>query len=93
MPNFYIFQAVIHLVLGIVGGRLLNPGMLTSWLVHVPWAIWTIGLLIRAGVVANPYWNSDLRDALMVVVGMAMAGLILNIRYRLKLRREQARGS
>jgi hypothetical protein len=91
MPYFYIFQAVIHLLLGIVGKRLLNPGMVTSWLVHVPWAIWTIGLLVRAGVVTNPYWNSDLRDGLMVILYMAVAGLILNIRYRLKLHRRRQR--
>jgi hypothetical protein len=93
MPYFYILQAVIHLVLGIVGKRILNPGMVTSWLVHVPWAIWTIGLLVRAGAVTNPYWNSDLRDGLMVVLYMAIGGLILNIRYRLKLRGQQRRQS
>jgi hypothetical protein len=86
MPYFYIAQAVIHLALGIIGKRLLNPGMITAWLVHVPWAVWTIGLLVRAGETANPYWNTDFRDGLMVVLYMAIAGLILNIRYRLKLR-------
>jgi hypothetical protein len=84
MPYFYIFQAVIHLILGIVGKRILHPGMVTSWLVHVPWAIWTIGLLVQAGEVTNPYWNRDLLDGLSVVLYMAIAGLILNIRYRFK---------
>jgi hypothetical protein len=86
MPYFYIVQAVIHLVLSIIGKRLYTPGLATAWLLHVPWAVWTIGLLMQAGEIANPYWNRDLLDSLTVVLYMAVAGLILNIRYRLKLR-------
>ena len=84
IPYFFIFQAVIHLMLGIVGKRFLNPGMVSAWLVHVPWAIWTIWLLAQAGVIANPYWNDSLRDGLMGVVFMVFAAAILLIRYRLK---------
>lgn len=91
MPYFYIFQALIHLFLGVVGKRFLNPGMITSWLVHVPWAIWTIWLLVQAEMIANPYWNTDLRDGLMVVLYMVIAGLILQARYKLKQRRQQYR--
>ena len=71
MPYFFILQAVVHLMLGIVGKRLLNPGMVSAWLVHVPWGIWTIWLLVRAGVITNPYWN------------LAVAGVILLTRYKL----------
>jgi len=57
LPYFVIFQAVVHLIIGIVGKRFLNPGMVSAWLVHVPWGIWTIWMLVRAGVIVNPYWN------------------------------------
>ncbi len=84
IPYFFIFQALIHLILGIVGKRFLNPGMVSAWLVHVPWAIWTIWLLVQAGVIANPYWNDYLWDGLLGVVFMVFAGIFLLIRYRLK---------
>jgi len=84
MPYFFIFQAVIHLILGIVGKRFLNPGMVSAWLVHVPWGIWTIWLLVQAGVIVNPYWNNYLRDGLLVCFYMLIAGGILLLRYRLK---------
>jgi hypothetical protein len=73
---------VVHLMLGIVGKRLLNPGMLSAWLVHVPWGIWTIWLLVRAGVITNPYWNDYLLQGLEIIVALAAAGLFLWIRYR-----------
>jgi hypothetical protein len=84
MPYFFIFQAVIHLILGIVGKRFFNPGMLSAWLVHVPWGIWTIWLLVQAGVIVNPYWNHYLRDGLMICFYMVIAAVILYARYRLK---------
>ena len=84
MPYFFIFQAVVHLILGIAGKRFINPGMTSAWLVHVPWGIWTIGLLVRAGVIANPYWNGYLRDGLMGAVYMVFAAIILLVRHRLK---------
>jgi hypothetical protein len=84
MPYFFIFQAVIHLLIGIVGKRFLNPGMVSAWLVHVPWGIWTIGLLVQAGVIVNPYWNDFLRDGLLVCVYMVVAAVILYVRYKLK---------
>jgi hypothetical protein len=86
IPYFYILQALLHLVLGIFGKRLLNPGMLTAWLVHVPWGIWTIWLLVRAGVIANPYWNAYLLNGLEIILAMAIAGLLLFVRYK---RRQQ----
>jgi hypothetical protein len=67
MPYSYIFQAVVHLILGIVGKRFLNPGMVPAWLVHVPWGIWTIRLLVPAGVIA---------------VAISIAGPLLLARYK-----------
>ncbi|HTX89595.1 MAG TPA: HXXEE domain-containing protein [Anaerolineales bacterium] len=87
LPYFVIFQAVVHLVIGIVGKRFFNPGMLTAWLVHVPWGIWTILLLMRAGVIVHPYWNSYLRDGLLINLALPVAGLILWIRYKRRQRR------
>ena len=84
IPYFFIFQAVIHLVLGIVGKRFFNPGMVTAWLVHVPWGIWTIWLLIQAGVITNPYWNEYLRDGLSICFYMVIAGVVLYIRHKFK---------
>jgi hypothetical protein len=91
MPYFFIFQAVVHLILGIVGKRFLNPGMVSAWLVHVPWGIWTIGLLVQAGVITNPYWNEYLRDGLSVtVVLMPLMALALLVRHKLSQLRKNA---
>ncbi len=87
LPYFFIFQAVIHLILGIAGKRFLNPGMVSAWLLHVPWGIWTIWLLVQAGVIANPYWNSGLRDGLLIVLAMMLANRFLVARYK---RRQQS---
>jgi hypothetical protein len=84
IPYFFIFQAVIHLILGIVGKRFFNPGMVSAWLVHVPWGIWTIWLLIQAGVIVNPYWNEYLRDGLSICFYMVIAGIILYVRHKFK---------
>jgi hypothetical protein len=84
VPYFFIFQAVIHLILGIVGKQFLNPGMVSAWLVHVPWGIWTIWLLVQGGVIVNPYWNTYLRDGLLICVYMMVAAVLLYVRYRLK---------
>ncbi|HTX80418.1 MAG TPA: HXXEE domain-containing protein [Longilinea sp.] len=85
MPYFVIFQAVLHLVLGVIGKRLLNPGMVSAWLVHVPWGIWTIWLLMRAGEIVNPYWNEYSLEGLEIILAMAVVGFILWIRYKRRL--------
>lgn len=82
IPYFFILQAVIHLFLGIIGKRLLNPGMATAWLLHVPWGIWTIWLLVKAGEITHPFWNAGVRDALIIVVAMLVANRILAARYK-----------
>lgn len=86
LPYFFIFQAVVHLILGIVGKRFINPGMISAWLIHVPWGIWTIWLLIRAGEISNPYWNPGFRDGLLIVVAMMLANRLLVVRYKRRQR-------
>ncbi len=86
MPYFVIFQAVVHLILGIVGKRFLNPGMVSAWLIHVPWGIWTIWLLVQAGVITNPYWNGYLLNGLLINAALPVAGGFLLVRYK---RRQQ----
>jgi hypothetical protein len=87
MPYFFIFQAVVHLILGIIGKRFFNPGMVSAWLVHVPWGIWTIWLLVRAGVIADPYWNDYLLNGLLINVALLLVGGFLWVRYRRRQRR------
>jgi uncharacterized membrane protein len=82
MPYFYIFQAVVHLILGLVGKQFLNLGMLSAWLVYVPWGIWTTGLLVRAGVIAYPYWNDYLLNSLLVNLALPFVWLFLLVRCR-----------
>ena len=82
MPYFFIFQALLHLILGMVGKRFLNPGMISAWLVHIPWGIWTIWLLVQAGVIANPYWNDYLLQGLEGIFFMAIVGLLLLVRFK-----------
>jgi hypothetical protein len=84
LPYFFIFQAVLHLILGIVGKQLIHPGMISAWLIHVPWGVWTIYLLTKNGVIKNPFWNDDVWGALLIVAALAIAGRILIIRYRRK---------
>ena len=84
IPYFFIFQAVVHLILGIVGKRIINPGMVSAWLIHVPWGIWTIWLLVRAGVITNPYWNADLLCGLLINVALLFVGRVLLVRYKLR---------
>ncbi len=53
IPYFLIFQAIVHVFLGINGKRLLNPGMVTAWLVHVPFAIWILAMIHAEGYLPN----------------------------------------
>jgi hypothetical protein len=36
LPYFFIFQALLHLVLGIIGKRFIHPSMISAWLIHFP---------------------------------------------------------
>jgi hypothetical protein len=72
----------MHLIPGIVAKGFLNPGMISAWLIHVPWAVWTIWLLVQAAVMTNPYGNHYLLDGLWGVAFMVLAAFLLLIRYK-----------
>ena len=57
IPYFLIFQGVSHLGMGIVGKRILNPGIRSSFILHIPYAIIMSNLLINNEVLVNPYIN------------------------------------
>jgi len=57
IPYFFLFQAIGHLIMGIVGKMILNPGIRSSFLLHIPYAIFVIYLLNVERVIANPYVN------------------------------------
>jgi hypothetical protein len=88
IPYFFIFQAILHLVLGIIGKRPLNPGMFTAWFIHVPWGIWTISLFVKAGMITHPYWNEAAKVALLIILALGFAGFILVLRYKRRLNRQ-----
>jgi hypothetical protein len=60
IPYFFIFQAVAHLVMGIVGKMILNPGIRSSFFLHIPYAIYLIYLLDINNHLTNPYFNIHL---------------------------------
>jgi hypothetical protein len=82
LPYFFIFQAVVHLALGIYGKRIIQPGMITAWFLHVPWGIWTIWLMVQNGIIENPFWNGDLLLGLGLNLALIIVGQILMFRYR-----------
>jgi hypothetical protein len=93
LPYFFIFQAFAHLILGIVGKKLLNPGMFSSWLVHLPWGIWTIILLMNAKVILNPFWNLYLLIGLLLNGTLPIVGRFLLARYNSKKNVGKSRAS
>lgn len=57
IPYFFFFQAIAHLGMGIKGKMILNPGIRSSFILHVPYAIIMINLLMDNKVLLNPYMN------------------------------------
>lgn len=57
IPYFFFFQALAHLGMGIKGKRLINPGIRSSFILHVPYAVIVIIILIENNVITNPYMN------------------------------------
>ncbi|MCH4889058.1 HXXEE domain-containing protein [Acidaminobacter sp. JC074] len=57
LPYFFFFQAIAHLAMGIKGGMLINPGIRSSFLLHMPYAVFMIKLLRDQGVIDSPYFN------------------------------------
>ena len=57
IPYFFFFQAIAHLGMGIKGKMILNAGIRSSFILHVPYAIIMINLLIDKEILVNPYMN------------------------------------
>lgn len=57
IPYFFFFQALSHLAMGVKGKMILNPGIRSSFLLHVPYSILMIHLLVEKDVLTNPYIN------------------------------------
>lgn len=90
MPYFFIFQAVVHVGLSIAARRWYNPGLATACLLHVPFAVWAIGLLRDAGVIQNPYFNAFLLIGFIFILGLPVMGLFGMRRYRERASRPAA---
>ncbi len=69
IPYFFLFQALSHLVMGIKGRKVLNPGIRSSFLLHVPYSIMMIYLLSNT-ISINPYMNG------YMVIGFVFNGLL-----------------
>ena len=82
MPYFLIFQAVVHVGLSIAARRWYNPGLVTACLLHVPFAVWAIGLLKDAGVIQNFYFNTHLLIGFIFILGLPVLGFFGMNRYR-----------
>ncbi len=87
MPYFFIFQALVHVMLSIVARRTYSPGLITALFLHVPFAVWAILLLQAAGVVQSVWWNVHLMVGFMAILGFPLMGLILLQRYRKRMTR------
>jgi len=68
IPYFLIFQALSHLGMGIIGKRILNPGIRSSFILHIPYAIIMINLLSNNEVLTNQYLN------IYMVIGFVFNG-------------------
>lgn len=68
IPYFFIFQGLSHLGMGVVGKRILNPGIRSSFILHIPYAIIMINLLINSEILRNPYLN------IYMVIGFVFNG-------------------
>jgi len=92
IPYFFIFQGLSHLVMGIKGNMILNPGIRSSFMLHTPYAILMIYLLTdtETGILSNPYLN------IYMVIGFLfnallplMATFIILPRYKRRLANHQ----
>lgn len=89
IPYFLFFQAISHLAMGIKGKMLINPGIRTSFLLHVPTSIVTIYLLNTKGVVGNPYLNVYMIIGLLFNLLLPLfAKFIIIPRYHRRLREQ-----
>lgn len=70
IPYFFLFQAIAHLLMGIKGKMILNPGIRSSFILHVPYAIIMIYLLSNNEVIKNPYMN------IYMIIGLLFNGFL-----------------
>jgi hypothetical protein len=92
MPYFFLFQALVHVLLSVVSHRRYSPGLITALFLHVPFAVWAIFLLQAAGVVQNVWWNVHLTMGFLAILGFPVMGFILMRRYRKRQLRGQPTG-
>ncbi len=86
IPYFLIFQAVVHVVLGIAGKEVVNPGFFSAWLVHVPVAIWILYTLHADGDLGSYILNIHLLIGLLANLVLPIVGFgILVPRYNKKV--------
>jgi hypothetical protein len=85
MPYFLILQAVVHAGLSIAARRWYNPGLATAWLLHVPFAVWAIGLLRDAGIIKNPFFNLHVLIGFVFILGFPVLGLFGIRRYKKRM--------
>jgi hypothetical protein len=85
MPYFFIFQALVHVGLSPATQRWYNPGLATACLLHVPFALWALGLLKEAGVIKNLYWNPYLLVGFIFILGLPIVGFLGMKRYQQRI--------
>jgi len=86
IPYFFFFQALSHLVMGIKGKMILNPGIRSSFVLHVPYSIIMINLLKSNEVFTNPYVNVFMFIGFFFNLLLPIfAKLIIMPRYRRRL--------
>jgi hypothetical protein len=92
IPYYLIFQAIIHVVMGIMGKKLVNPGLFSAWLVHVPVSIWILVMLHTSGYLASYVLNIYVLIGLLVNLIFPIVGFgILVPRYNKKVQGGQVR--
>lgn len=92
MPYFFIFQAVVHIVLSVATRRWYNPGLATACLLHIPFALWALYLLKNAGVMDNLYWNPYLLVGFIFILGLPAAGFLGLKRYQKQISKSASMG-
>lgn len=91
MPYFLIFQAVVHVGLSVATRRWYNPGLATAVLLHVPFAVWAIHLLMGAGVIQDPWANVHLLIGFVFILGLPAVGILGIRRYHKRMASPVAR--
>lgn len=89
IPYFLFFQALSHLAMGIKGKMIINPGIRSSFLLHVPYAIILIRLFLEKGLITNPYFNVYAMIGFMFNLLLPIiAGFLVMPRYRKRVGKE-----